>query len=101
MHLRIDPWNPEYGASIELDTELDTAPGLDLTVEVSGPWMPFAAALEQPGLCCAFIDGARRIDANLIAEEDDLSTPALAGSWAVGCAWSSRPPVIDDVNVGR
>src|SRR5205823_4983895 len=24
-----------------------------------------------------------------------------AGSWAVGCAWSTRPPRVDDVAVGR
>ncbi|MDA0160593.1 hypothetical protein OM076_09985 [Solirubrobacter ginsenosidimutans] len=101
MLLRIDPWNPEYGSSVELDIESESAPALDLTVEVSGPWAPFAAALPISGRCCAFVDGARRIDANLFAEENDLSVPALAGTWAVGCAWSSRPPVIDDVRVGR
>ena len=30
-----------------------------------------------------------------------MSAPGLAGSWAVGCAWSSLPPRISDVRVGR
>jgi hypothetical protein len=43
----------------------------------------------------------RRIEATLFAEEGDLQAPGLAGSWAVGCAWSTRPPKIDAVTVGR
>ena len=27
--------------------------------------------------------------------------PGLAGSWAVGCAWSTRPPKISSITVGR
>ncbi len=101
MVLRVDPWDPEYGASIEFDPELEPAAGLDLTVEEPGAWAPLPAPRVQAGRCCAFVDGVRRIDARLFAEEDDVTAPALAGSWAVGCAWSSRPPSIEDVTIGR
>jgi len=101
MLLRVDPWDPEYGASIELDTELEPAAGLDLTVETAGPWAPIPAVARTSVPCCAFIDGVRRIDVRLFAEEGDLSVPGLAGSWAVGCAWSTRPPTIRAVRVGR
>ena len=47
------------------------------------------------------MDGARRIDVRLFAEEDEHSAPALAGSWAVGVAWSTLPPQIGEVLVGR
>jgi hypothetical protein len=101
MVLRVDPWDPEFGASVEFDPDLDPAAGLDLTVEQPGPWTPIPGPRPVDGRCCAFIDGVRRIDARLFAEEGDLTAPALAGSWAVGCAWSTRPPTIDDVELGR
>jgi hypothetical protein len=101
MRLKIDPWDPEYGASVELDDELEPATGLDLTVEVNGPWEPIRATVRPSLPCCAFIDGVRRIDARLFAEEGDVSVPGLAGSWAAGCAWSTRPPAIGSVRVAR
>jgi hypothetical protein len=101
MRLRVDPWDPEYGASVELDAELEPAAGLDLDVEVAGAWMPIPATRRAAVPCCAFVDGVRRIDVRLFAEEGDVSVPGLAGSWAVGCAWASRPPTIAEVRVGR
>jgi hypothetical protein len=101
MQLRVDPWDPEYGASVELMTDLGPPVGLELGVEVGGAWRPIAAAQSGRIPCCAFIDGVRRIDARLFAEDGDVQAPGLAGSWAVGCAWSRRPPEIADVEVGR
>lgn len=101
MLLRVDPWDAEYGASVELDEELEPAAGLDLTVEQAGAWAPVAAPALATVPCCAFVDGVRRIDVRLFAEEGDLVAPGLAGSWAAGCAWSSRPPAVGAVEVGR
>src|SRR3954447_16398788 len=84
MRLRVDPWDPEYGASVELDAELEPAAGLDLTVEVAGAWTPIPATRRVAVPCCAFVDGVRRVDVRLFAEEGDVSAPGLAGSWAVG-----------------
>jgi hypothetical protein len=101
LRLRIDPWDPEYGASVELDDALEPPVGLDLEVEQSGDWAPVApgALAELP--CCAFVDGVRRIEARLFAEDGGAEAPGLAGSWAVGAAWSTRPPRIDEITVGR
>lgn len=101
MKLRIDPWDPGYGASVELETELDEVVGLDLEVEVPGPWKALPAPEVEEGICCAFVDGVRRIDARLFAEADDGEAPGLAGSWAVGAAWSTIPPEVKDIRVGR
>jgi hypothetical protein len=101
MRLRVDPWDPEYGGSVELDPDLGPPPALDLGVEINGPWAPLAGPAPQSPPCCAFIDGVRRIDVRLFAEDGDTGAPALAGSWAVGAAWSSRPPTISDVRLGR
>jgi len=101
VRLRVDPWDPEYGASAEIDLDLAPPVGLELDAEVPGRWSPMAAPTRVALPCCVFIDGVRRIEATLFAEEGDLQAPGLAGSWAVGCAWSTRPPKIDAVMVGR
>ncbi|MDE2879642.1 hypothetical protein [Candidatus Palauibacter soopunensis] len=96
--LRVDPWDPEYGSSVELE-ELTPA-SVELDVETDR-WETMApeAAVALP--CCVFVDGVRRIDLRLYAEDADLVAPALAGSWAVGAAWAAEPPSIDQVEVGR
>ncbi|MGO9958216.1 MAG: hypothetical protein ACLP50_19985 [Solirubrobacteraceae bacterium] len=100
MKLRVDPWDPEYGGAIELEPDLGPPAGLELDVETPGAWSPVPPPVSAPA-CCAFIDGVRRVDARLFAEEGDDAAPALAGSWAVGAAWSTAPPGISDVHVGR
>jgi hypothetical protein len=98
--LRVDPWDPEYGAST-IDLVIDEPPQtVELTIE-DRPWSPITPPRLDDLPCCAFVDGVRRIDVRLFAEDDELVAPALAGSWAVGSAWSTRPPAIDDVDVGR
>jgi hypothetical protein len=101
LRLRIDPWDPEYGSSVELEPDLGQPAGLELDIEVSGEWNPIAAPpmVELPH--CVFIDGVRRIDARLFAEDAEVEAPALVGSWAVGCALSTRPPRIGEIRVGR
>lgn len=101
MRLRIDPWDPEYGASAEIDVELEEPVGLELSVEVDAPWQPIVPQDREQLPCCAFVDGVRRIDARLFAEDEDAQAPGLAGSWAVGSAWSVRPPKIDRIVFGR
>src|SRR5262245_22947728 len=98
--LRIDPWDPEYGAStVDLLLE-EGIQAVEFAVE-GRPWEPIAPPQLAEIPCCAFVDGVRRIDVRLFAEDGDLVAPALAGSWAVGTAWSTRPPTIDSVVVGR
>jgi len=101
VKLRVDPWDPEYGGSVEFDPDLGPPAGLELDVEADGAWHPVAAPVARPPACCAFIDGVRRIDVRLFAEDGDEAAPALAGSWAVGVAWSSLPPKISNVRLGR
>ena len=101
MRLRVDPWQPDYGASAEIEVDLAPPVGLELDVEVGGGWGPIPAPERAELPCCAFIDGVRRIEARLFAEDGDVVAPGLAGSWAVGCAWSTRPPKITSISVGR
>jgi hypothetical protein len=100
--LRVDPWDPGYGTSLELELQLedDLQQAVELDVEPVD-W----ASVDPPKVedlpHCAFVDGVRRIDLRLFAEEASGMAPALAGSWACGVAWSKLPPSVDDVVVGR
>lgn len=99
--LFVDPWNPEYGASVELSGSPELAPA-EVTLDVEDvPWQPVVPAEAGEPPVFAFIDGVRRIDVRLFAEDGPSVAPALAGSWAVGVAWASRPPRIDHVRIGR
>jgi hypothetical protein len=98
--LRVDPWDPEYGAST-VDLLADEMPqAIEFGIEAVD-WTPVSPPRRVNLPCCAFVDGVRRIDIRLFAEDDGSVAPALAGSWAVGSAWSTKPPAIDDVAVGR
>jgi hypothetical protein len=98
--LRVDPGDPEYGTSLEFELLDELPQTVELDVEPV-PWQPISPRAGTDLPCCAFIDGVRRIDVRLFAEEGGASAPALAGSWAVGAAWSTRPPSIDEIVVGR
>lgn len=98
--LRVDPWDPEYGVSLELGLEEEAPQAVELDVEPVR-WAPVSPPSVDGLPCCAFVDGVRRIDVRLFAEDDGVMAPALAGSWAVGVAWSTRPPTIGEIVVGR
>ncbi|MCW5714480.1 MAG: hypothetical protein KIT43_08230 [Bauldia sp.] len=98
--LRVDTWDPEYGTSVELSDADDLGPA-NVRLDLEGPWSPLTPALPEILPSVAFIDGVRRIDIRLFAEVDAEFAPAVAGSWAVGVAWSARPPLIDAVRIGR
>lgn len=98
--LRVDPWDPDYGTSLELEALEELPQTVELDVEPV-PWQPLTPDRPADLPCCAFIDGVRRIDVRLFAEEQASSAFALAGSWAVGAAWSTRPPTVGQIVVGR
>ena len=98
--LRVDPWDPDFGASIESDEDPDRPPP---PVEFDEPvaWTGLAPEPLAELPCCAFVDGVRRVDLHMFAEDGDVVAPAIAGSWAVGAAWTSQPPEVADVRVKR
>jgi hypothetical protein len=100
--LRVDPWDPEYGTSLELELQFDDElhQSVELDVEPIA-WAPVAPLAVRDLPCCAFVDGVRRIDLRLFAEEAGAMAPALAGSWACGVAWSTLPPRVGEIVVGR
>jgi hypothetical protein len=87
--LHVDAWDPAYGTALDADgapTEASAA-ALDLDLELAaGAWTP----LSPPGDVRApdvllFVDGVRRIDGRVWAEEGDGTLhPGLAASYAAG-----------------
>jgi hypothetical protein len=101
MRLKVDTWDPEYGMSFEaIDSDLDDETLTARQVE-GETWAPIAPDAPPARLRIGFIDGVRRIDSRLFAEDTSGIAPALAGSWAVGVAWADRPPTIGPVRIGR
>ena len=66
--LRVDPWDPDYGTSLELEAIDELPQAVELDVE-SVPWAPIQPTPIGHPRCCAFIDGVRRIDVRLFAED--------------------------------
>lgn len=92
MKFTVQPWSPEYGSPAGKE-ELD-APEADVNIEVdASKWAPIVVTA-TPADEVLFVDGVRRIDANLWIEEED-GTPMLAlaasyGAGAVLCNHSAR-----------
>ena len=99
IRLRIDTWDPEYGLSFEA---MGTDNGSATLGQIEGnEWTPIKPVVGNPPSRIGFIDGARRVDVRLFAEDSSGIAPALAGSWAVGVAWVDRPPTVEPIRVGR
>jgi len=98
--LRVDPWDPDYGASIESDEDPDRPPP-PVEYDEPGPWAAIRPEPPDELPRCAFVDGVRRVDLHMFAEEGDVVAPAIAGSWAVGAAWTGQPAQVADVRVRR
>ena len=98
--LRVDPWDPEYGISLDFAPDEGLPQAVELDIEPV-EWKPVRPSPVDALPRCAFIDGVRRIDGRLFAQDSGAMAPALAGSWAVGVAWSTRPPKVGEIVVGR
>lgn len=98
--LKIDTWDPEYGSSFEALAAEPGDPSFAEQVE-DGAWAPIVPSTPPSPLRIAFIDGVRRIDSRLFAEDATGAAPAVAGTWAVGVAWADTVPTIDGIRVGR
>ncbi len=92
MKFTVQPWSPEYGASG--GGEDPETPNSNVEVEVDASrWEPITVR-SDPAPEVLFVDGVRRVDANLWVEEED-GTPMLAlaasyGSGAVLCDQAAR-----------
>ncbi|MGH2556709.1 MAG: hypothetical protein ACRDHO_13455 [Actinomycetota bacterium] len=82
VELRADPWAPEYGMGFDAAGE-EPAGAVDVTVE-SEDWSGPLSASEPPGCPVWFVDGVRRVELRLVAEDSGRRASGLFGSFAVG-----------------
>ena len=105
MRFSVDPWDPAYGTS--LDTELGASTAeVDVDVELPAErWRPLdpPPGVEPPAVV-RFVDGVRRIDAQIWVDEPDGSaSPALCASYAAGvvCCCAADGAHLVDARVRR
>lgn len=99
MRFRVETWAPEYGSSGEGlgETEVPTDPG----IEVAGAWSPIPPTA-KPAEEVLFVDGVRRIDANLWIEQPP-GVPVLGAcaSYAAGAVLCGKTARVVDARVER
>ncbi|MPZ23808.1 MAG: hypothetical protein GEU28_09730 [Dehalococcoidia bacterium] len=97
--LRFDPWEPDYGTSDLLDAEDAPAPTVDASVEAS-EWEALTPASSERREVC-FIDGVRRVEMHLVAEDDERTAPAIFGSLAVAAVRCGERSEIGEPRIAR
>ena len=80
--LRADPWAPDYGMGFEARLD-EPYPEADAEVETSDWSAPIRPAAERSAGVW-FVDGVRRVDLRLLADDGDVRAPGLFGTFAVG-----------------
>lgn len=103
MKFSVDPWDVEYGSSVELSADASTA---DVVVDLEVPadqWRPVDAPdLSPQPQRILFIDGVRRIDARVWIEDDAGDVhPALCASFAAGAVCCDRVARVTHADVAR
>lgn len=92
MRFSVDPWDPAYGTSLDTDLGASTAE-VDVDIELpAGEWRPLDPPPRvAPPAVVRFVDGVRRIDAQIWVEEPDGSaSAAVCASYAAGVVCCCR-----------
>ncbi len=99
--LRADPWMPEYGMGFDAPLGADGPEAVaDPFVETRDWSSPRSPGPPDPGPLW-FVDGVRRVDLRLLADDGDRRVPGLFGSFAVGSVRCDRRAAFGDHEVGR
>lgn len=101
MKFTVESWAPEYGASSEgVMDDASQVPRLDIELPPDrwAPIMPQAGRAES----VLFVDGVRRVDANLwIEQPDDLPRLGLCAVYAAGAVLANASAEVVQVSVDR
>jgi hypothetical protein len=101
--LTVDPWDPAYGVSVEVD-DLEASAGtvvLDLEVPAAD-WAPIPPGETAAAPVVVFVDGVRRVDAHVWIEGPDGSVDSgICASYAAGAIRCDGAARLVDAEVGR
>jgi hypothetical protein len=97
--LRLDPWAPEYGGSIQADDE-QAAPEVDIAVEAVA-WEAIRPAPAPRAAGIAFVDGVRRIEHRLLVGQGERTIFGLLGSFGVGAVVADEAARVVHPSIGR
>jgi hypothetical protein len=98
--LSADPWSPEYGMGFEVSVADLELPRADPFVETTDWTAPRIPPRRAHGPVC-FVDGVRRVEVRLMAEEGGRRVPGLFGSYAVGSVHCDGAATFGEHRVGR
>lgn len=100
--LRADPWSPDYGGDVEaaLAAGEGTEIQVDPTIETPD-WSRAIVPVPGPSGPLIFVDGVRRVEMRVLAEEGGRRAWGLAGSYAVGAVRSDGRATFEAAVVGR
>lgn len=98
MKFSVDPWDVEYGTSVELlDSESAGTIAVDIEVP-AGEWRGLDRRGDVTAECVLFVDGVRRIDARVWIDGDQ---PGICASYAAGVVRCDGRATITDISVAR
>ncbi|MFQ5966021.1 MAG: hypothetical protein ACE5MI_00245 [Acidimicrobiia bacterium] len=83
MRFSVEPWDPDYGTPTDMWSEEPSGP-VDVDIEIPGEkWTP-QSPTGEPAEHVLFIDGVRRVDANLWITEGETAVMGVCASYAAG-----------------
>jgi hypothetical protein len=100
LALRVDPWAPDHGMGFQAQVEESPAEA-DPFVETDDWTRPIAPLADVPPGPVWFVDGVRRVELRLLADDEDRRAPGLFGSFAVGSVRCDGRAAFDDHLIGR
>jgi hypothetical protein len=97
--LRADPWAPDHGMGFDAAGQDEPAAEVDASVETAD----WSAPLLCPASECAavFVDGVRRVELRLVAQDGGKRVVGLFGSFAVGSVVCDGQASFGEELVGR
>jgi hypothetical protein len=86
MKFTVDPWDPSYGTSNDLDPGDASKAQVDVDIEVpAAQWAPRPPPSTRPAERLVFVDGVRRVEAHVWIDLDDGGAHhGLCASYAAG-----------------
>ncbi|HJP65979.1 MAG TPA: hypothetical protein VKA30_06725 [Actinomycetota bacterium] len=100
LRLRADPWAPDYGMGFEAAAQEEPELLPDPAVETADWSRPLAPPSVEPGPVW-FVDGVRRVELRVVAENDVRRAHGLFGSYAVGSVYCDARASFGEHVVGR